>query len=83
MEALSAAGTFRQPDLDDVERSFALALTHAASRGRLFVDCWDLDRFASCASCLPARRKRLCEMNLEQRILPAWSCRQCTAATQS
>ena len=83
MEALAAAGTFRQPDLDDVERSFALALTHAASRGRLFVDCWDLDRFASCASCLPARRKRLYEMNLEQRILPAWSCRQCTAAAQS
>jgi radical SAM enzyme (TIGR01210 family) len=80
MEALAAAGMFRQPDLDDVERSFALALTHAASRGRLFVDGWDLDRFASCASCLAARRERLQRMNLQQQVLPAWSCRDCAPA---
>ena len=83
LEAFAAAGTFRQPDLDDVEHSFALALTHAASRGRLFVDCWDLDLFAACESCLPARRERLQRMNLQQQVLPAWSCRHCTPATHS
>ena len=83
MEALAAAGMFRRPDLDAVERSFALALTHAARRGRLLVDCWDLDRFASCTSCLPARRERLQRMNLQQQILPAWPCRLCTPATHS
>ena len=83
MEALAAAGMFRQPDLDDIERSFALALTHASCRGRVFVDCWDLDRFASCTSCLPARRERLHQMNVQQRILAASSCWECTPATDS
>ena len=83
MEAFAAAGLFRQPDLDDIERSFALVLSHAAGRGRLFVDCWDLERFASCASCLPARRDRLHRMNLQQQILPASSCGHCAPATHS
>jgi hypothetical protein len=83
MEALAAAGMFRQPDFDDIERSFALALTHGSRRGRLFVDCWDLDRFASCTSCLPARRERLHQMNVQQRILAASSCRDCAPAADS
>jgi hypothetical protein len=83
MEAFAAAGMFRQPDLDDIERSVALALTHASRRGRVFADCWDLDRFASCASCLPVRRERLHRMNLQQQILPAWSCRDCGRAAHS
>jgi uncharacterized Fe-S cluster-containing MiaB family protein len=83
MEVLAAAGMFRQPALEDIERSFALALTHASRRGRVFVDCWDLGRFASCASCLPARRERLYQMNAQQRILAASSCRDCTPATDA
>jgi radical SAM enzyme (TIGR01210 family) len=83
MEHFAAAGMFHQPDLDQVERSFALALTHAAHRGRLFVDCWDLDRVASCVSCLPARRERLHRMNLQQQVVPASSCPHCTPATHS
>jgi radical SAM enzyme (TIGR01210 family) len=83
MEALAAAGLFQQPDLDDIERTFALALTHAATRGRVFVDCWDLDRVASCGSCLQARSDRLRLMNLQQRVSPAWSCPRCLPATHS
>jgi archaeosine synthase beta-subunit len=83
MEALAAAGLFRGPDLDDIERSFALALAHAAGRGRVFVDCWDLDRFTSCASCAPERRDRLHQMNLHQQMLPPASCRDCTAAART
>jgi radical SAM enzyme (TIGR01210 family) len=74
MEALAAAGLFRSPSLDDIERSFALALDHAAGRGRVFVDLWDLDRFASCECCFAARRARLEAMNLQQRVLPACPC---------
>jgi hypothetical protein len=70
LEALSAAGAFSPPDLDDVERSFELALAHAAGRGRVFVDVWDLEQFSTCPGCLPARRARLHAMNLQQRVLP-------------
>jgi hypothetical protein len=61
LDELAEAGWFRAPDLDDIERSFAMALTHAAGRGRVFVDVWDLE---------PARRDRLVAMNLSQRVLP-------------
>lgn len=74
MEALAEAGMFRPPDLDDIERSFALALTHAAGRGRVFVDLWDLDRFAHCKCCLAERHARMAAMNLQQNILPQRRC---------
>jgi radical SAM enzyme (TIGR01210 family) len=62
LDDLAEAGSFRAPDLDDIERSFAMALTHAAGRGRIFEDVWDLE---------PARRDRLVAMNLSQRVLPS------------
>jgi len=74
MEALAAAGLFRAPDLDDIERTFALALTHASGRGRVLVDLWDIDRFVHCECCQAPRRDRLRAMNLEQRVLPPFSC---------
>jgi radical SAM enzyme (TIGR01210 family) len=74
IEALASAGAFRPPDLDDIERSFALALTHAQSRGRVFVDLWDLERFAHCPHCFGPRRDRLQAMNLEQSMLPPYVC---------
>ena len=74
MEALAAGGLFRAPDLDDIERAFALALTHARGRSRVFVDLWDIDRFIQCECCRAARRNRLQAMNLEQRVLPSLTC---------
>ena len=76
LEDLAQSGWFRAPDLDDIERSFALALGHAAGRGRVFVDVWDLERFASCSHCFEARRERLVAMNLAQRTLPLITCPQ-------
>jgi hypothetical protein len=73
LEALDG-GSFRAPGLDDIERSFALALTHAAGRGRVFVDLWDLDRFAHCQCCLAERHARMAAMNLQQNILPQRPC---------
>jgi archaeosine synthase beta-subunit len=74
MEALAAAGLFRAPDLDDIERTFALALTHASGRGRVFVDLWDIDRFADCERCRAPRRDRLQAMNHQQSVLPPFTC---------
>lgn len=74
LDDLAEWGWFRAPDLEDIERSFALALAHARGRGRLFVDVWDLERFASCAHCFAARRDRLAAMNLAQRVLPPIAC---------
>jgi hypothetical protein len=76
LDALSADGLFRQPTLDDVERGVDAAFARARGRGRLFVDVWDLERFAECPACLDARRDRLHRMNLEQRILPLILCAQ-------
>ena len=73
-ELLAKAGLFRPPGLDDIERSFALALTHATGRGRVFVDLWDLDRFAHCNCCLAERYARLEAMNLQQAVLPLRPC---------
>jgi archaeosine synthase beta-subunit len=77
IEALAASGRFRAPDIGDIERSFALALSHAQGRGRVFVDVWDLERFAHCAHCLASRRDRLQEMNLGQLVLPRRWCPAC------
>jgi len=66
IDALAAEGAFRVPDLDDIERSFAAALSHARHRGRVFVDLWDLERFAHSQECVSARRDRLHAMNLNQ-----------------
>jgi hypothetical protein len=75
IDALSDAGWFRAPGLDDIERSFALALSHAGDRGRVFLDLWELERFASCRDCAAPRRDRLHLMNLEQRVVEPGVCR--------
>jgi radical SAM enzyme (TIGR01210 family) len=67
MEALTDLAEFTSPAIDDIERSFALALRHAQGRGRVFVDLWDLDRFAGSTASLDSTRARLHAMNLEQR----------------
>ena len=78
LETLEHEGWFRQPTLSDLERSLALAHTHASGSGaRIFADLWNLDRFAACGHCLEARRGRLHAMNLEQRVLPQPPCPQC------
>lgn len=76
MEALAAAGQFYLPRLEDIERSLELALAQRPA-GRVFVDLWDLERFARCVQCLDERRRRLHRMNLEQTFHPAVACRHC------
>lgn len=75
LEALRAGGAFREPELGLVERALEAGLRLA--RGRVFADPWDLDRFARCRRCLPARRQRLVMMNLTQRVAPRVCCDDC------
>jgi archaeosine synthase beta-subunit len=77
MERLATEGVWRMPDLEDVERSVELALGRASSRGRLFVDLWDLQRVSRCQECFTARRHRLHEINLEQRVPARVACARC------
>jgi archaeosine synthase beta-subunit len=67
LEALGASA-FIRPTLDDIERSLTLALNQANGRGRVFVDLWDLDRFASYGDCLAERSARLHELNITQQV---------------
>jgi archaeosine synthase beta-subunit len=77
LEAVATDGDFRAPRLEDIERSLELAQARHHHRGRIFVDLWDLEQFASCPHCYEARRRRLHAMNLEQRPLPPPSCPHC------
>lgn len=77
LDALAAAGAFRAPRLEDIERSIESALTPRPDRGRIFVDLWDLQRFAQCRHCFEARRARLHAINLEQRVRSRPSCTRC------
>ncbi len=77
LEALAAEGSFRSPDLDDVERSFELALPKAGGQRRVFVDLWEIERFATCPHCAQDRRDRLEAMNHAQRVLPGSRCQAC------
>ena len=76
MEALAAEESFRAPDLQEIERSIDSALS-CVHEGRVFVDLWDLRRFARCPHCFDARRARLHAINLNQHRLPFPSCPHC------
>lgn len=75
MVELEARGEFVRPRLDTLEAAFDGAL--ALRRGRVFADLWDLERFAACPACFPARRDRLQRLNLTQQTVTAVGCAVC------
>ena len=75
LDRLVESGEFTPPCLGTLERAFEQSLRLSA--GRVFVDTWDLKRFASCSACFARRDQRLQAMNLSQRILPLVSCSKC------
>jgi hypothetical protein len=77
MEALAAEGAFKAPRLEDIERSVALSHAQRPGRGRIFVDLWNLERFAACPTCFDARLKRLHAINLTQQVIEAVDCAEC------
>jgi radical SAM enzyme (TIGR01210 family) len=68
IEALAAAGEYRAPTLESIERSFALALAQAGGRGVVLHDLWELDRFAADRVALPTRRAALDALNRAQAV---------------
>jgi radical SAM enzyme (TIGR01210 family) len=87
MEALQTHRHFAAPSLIDIERSAAIGLTDDTVRrpegGRVFVDAWDLERFATCPACAMPRRERLIALNLDQRVPPRFACTTCGEVTPS
>jgi hypothetical protein len=77
MEALAGEGRFQAPGLDDIERSVALAHTQMGGRGRIFLDLWNLEPFASCANCFAMRRTQLLAGNHLQAWLGSIPCMEC------
>lgn len=69
LEELAARGDFTPPRLEQLEealaRSLALTAAGADHAGAVVTaDLWDLERFAACRACLPARRAQLERANL-------------------
>jgi len=75
LDRLRETKDFAPPTLLTLERSLEGALR--LSRGRVFADTWDLDKFSQCPECLPARRLRLERINREQRPVPPVRCAAC------
>lgn len=74
MERLEEQGLFAPPKLSSLELVFDAALGLSAGRGRVFVDLWDIERFAECEKCVARRKERLQRMNLEQVVEPPVEC---------
>jgi archaeosine synthase beta-subunit len=75
LAVLAARGDFAPPKFATLEA--ALDYGVGLGRGRVFADLWDLEKFADCPRCHPARHKRLSGMNLQQRVLPRAACTGC------
>jgi len=75
LEALAKVGQFASPKLITLEGATEYGV--ALSRGRVFADLWDLEKFSDCKHCFPARLARLREMNLRQKLAPAVRCSRC------
>lgn len=81
MEALAGermpggAPAYAPPALASVERVMEYGLSRGT--GRVFADLWEIERFACCPECSPARIARLKRMNETQTAPPPISCPQC------
>jgi radical SAM enzyme (TIGR01210 family) len=72
MDLLARRKEFAPPMLASLEKVAEAGI--AMGRGRVFVDLWDAEKFATCPVCAPARISRLSQMNLTQEILPKIAC---------
>jgi radical SAM enzyme (TIGR01210 family) len=77
LEKLFESGEFAPPKLATLEDAFEYGLS--LGRGRVFADLWNLEKFSDCPQCFEAKRQRLAEMNLTQKVLPPVTCKSCLA----
>lgn len=75
LEALAIAGDFEQPGIATLEACMVYGLS--LTKGRVFADLWELERFSKCGACYPARAARLQQMNLRQVAADRVACRVC------
>lgn len=75
IERLAAQGWYAPPTLSLLEQLLEEGLRWR--QGRVFVDLWDIERFATCA-CASARIARLAAMNRDQQPQPPVFCPACT-----
>ena len=75
LEALAEQGEFTEPRLATLEAALDYGIN--LGRGRTTADLWDLQRFATCAACFPARQQRLQQLNLHQQAPPRPTCPAC------
>jgi radical SAM enzyme (TIGR01210 family) len=81
LEQLAAAGDFSPPQLTSLERVLERGI--GLNRGRVFVDLWDAQQFASCLHCINARVARLDRMNLSQSVEESIDCPVCRRSCQT
>ena len=72
IDQLKKTGNFERPAFSSIETVLETGL--AMQKARVFMDLWDVEKFYNCNTCGPARRARLHQMNLTQRVLPAITC---------
>lgn len=75
MEQLASEGKFSPPAGASLERVLDKCLPE--SRGRVFVDLWDAERFFPCGACRAARIERLARMNQSQAPADPVVCEEC------
>jgi archaeosine synthase beta-subunit len=77
MEALAATGDFAPPSRGTIDATLEYGVR--LSRGRVFFDLWDVERFLPCPACADARRARFIEINQTQQVPPPVVCEHCTS----
>jgi len=75
MERLAALGQFTPPTLTQLEDALD-GCAHIAGTV-VTADSWDLEKFAQCEACLPARAERLRRINVSGRTEPRIACDVC------
>jgi hypothetical protein len=78
MERLAALGEFTPPTLAQLEDALD-GCAHIADTV-VTADTWDLEKFARCEACLPARAERLRRVNVSGRAEPRIACARCGGA---
>lgn len=72
MEVLEKTGKYVPPTLNALEEVFERSL--ALQQGKVFADTWDIGFLSGCAECLDARKLRLEQMNLTQKLQEKIKC---------
>ncbi|NQV28208.1 MAG: radical SAM protein [Rhodopirellula sp.] len=75
MEQLENEGLFSSPLLASMEIVQERGIQLGA--GRVFMDTWDAQKFATCAECARDRIQRIADINLNQQVTPRIACQKC------